>query len=140
MIDVSNLVVKAVKDALVDFPDVKVYSNYIDETEKLPCVSIYEVNNVVDTRYMDNVATEHFARVTYELSCYSKNDGTGKQTCKQLFTTIDNVLGRLNFVRTYKSELPNRDRKVYRFQGRYEAIVSEDMVIGDTIVNNVYRR
>lgn len=141
MIDVSNLVVKACKDALADeFPDVKVYSSYVDETEQLPAVTCYEVSNSIDMTTMDSSGAEHYANVVFEISCYAKNDGYGRQATKKMFTRINDMLVRLNFVRTFKSELPNMDRSVYRYSGRFEARVSEDMVVGERTITNVYRR
>lgn len=139
MIDVSNLVVRVVKESLSEFPDVKVYSNFIDETEKLPAVTVYEVSNEIDKRTMDSDGAEHYANVVYEVAVYTDNSN-GKQLAKKMFTTINDALVSINFVRSFKGELPNIDRTVFRILGRYEARVSEDIARGDDVINKIYRR
>lgn len=141
MIDVTNMVVREVKKALANYPDVKVFSSYVDETEVLPAVTVYEVDNYIDKSTMDSDGAEHYAYVTYDIAVYTSTEGVKKQLAKEMFTEINDRLVNLNFVRTFKSELPNQDRKVYRYQGRFQARVSENIELEDgTIINNVYRR
>ena len=141
MIDVSNLVVKAVKRAIQEeYPDIPIYSSYIDETERLPAITVYELENTIDTRTMDSCSGENYANVLYEISVYTETDGVGKQLAKDIFTRINDELVSINFVRVFKSELPNRDRKVFRYQGRFKARVSSDKERDGDIINYVYRR
>lgn len=141
MIDVSNLVVKAVKECLKnDYPQFGVYSSYLDVIEKENAVTVLETNNYIDRSTMDSCGAEHHAFVVYDINVYTDKTGAGRELAKEVFTTINDTLVSMNFVRTFKSEIPNKDRMKFRITGRFEARVSEDMNIGGNVVNHVYRR
>lgn len=139
MIDIENYIVSQISSALSStysstYPGLVVYSTEVEIPESFPCVTVVASDNFTlrSTREFGK-NTENHAHITFTVNVYA-NNGTGrKETAKTLFQAIDLILQNFNFTRLMASPMPNIDRTVARYTGRYEANVGEP--IAETIDN-----
>lgn len=142
MIDISNVILKKVKDAVTaTYADCYFTTSNPDSVTKNRVVSMTEVDNTTYFNSLDDRDTEYHARVTFQFDVYSNNTEGKKEEAKAIQNIIDNTMLSLRFTRTMCQPTPNIDRSYYRITSRYEAIVAKDFVNGngDTI-NQIYRR
>ena len=148
MIDIENAIIDRITEAVLEVsPDANVYGDYVEEIISLPTVTVTEINNETLSHMQDNLETEHYATVTYEVNIYV-NDQVGKKTrAKDILKAIDGVMIPLNFVRrpTRRLFAINNTRTVLRLYARYQAIVEEaTTVVGEngeeTTIHYLYRR
>ena len=95
MIDVENIVVSAIVNALAEeHPEVTVYSTRTVAPAKFPCVMVYEVTSSEVTSLSTVDRVERFTDVNYTVEVYT-NDAKKKQTCKELFSIVDDAVRRI---------------------------------------------
>ena len=141
MVDVINVILRHVKNAVTaEYQDCECLSYNPDSISKYPCVTVSEMDNYTYEESLDNENKEHHAVVVVELNAYSNSTEGAKTQAKKIMNIADNTMLGLRFVRTMKTEVPNRDRSVYRIYARYKAVVSEEFVDGGDTIHQVYRR
>lgn len=127
MIDIENSIVDRVRTALLtDFPNksIAVLNATPEAIAKFPAVCINELENTTYSRNRDLTSEESFADIVYQVDIFV-NDGSGAKTlAKQIGASVDKVLYGLRFSRTMFTQLPNTDRTIIRYTGRYRAVVS----------------
>lgn len=126
MIDIENIVFDRIATALrTAYSGISVYGEYVEVPASFPCVTIVEADNKVYKRTRDLSGVEHHAQVMYEVNVYT-NDANGKKTAaKDIANAIDELFCDMLFTRTFKRQIPNIDRTIYRITMRYEAVVRE---------------
>lgn len=139
MIDVSNVVLRIVKEAVqAQYPECDVLSYNPDSISKFPCVTVVEKNNSTYTRSRDNACIENHAKVEYEIQAYSNNTAGKQEEAKSLLALADDAMIGIKFERTMKTPLPNKDRSVYRLYASYQAVVAKGVEINGDTVHQVY--
>lgn len=142
MIDISNVVLRKVKDAVTAvYQTADILSYDPDSITSYPCVSVVERDNYTYERSLDGVGAEYHANVVFEINVYT-NATDGKRTqAKEIIKLIDDVMLSNKFMREMLNPLPNIDRSVYRMYARYKAIVGADETDGNgNTINRIYRR
>lgn len=141
MIDVSNVVLRHIREAVTAiYTDCTCLSYNPDTISEYPCVTVSEMDNYTYEESLDDSNAEHHAVVVFEVNVYSNNSQGAKTEAKKIMNIADNTMLGLRFTRTLKTELPNRDRSIYRIYCRYKAIVGTDFASGSDTINQVYRR
>lgn len=141
MIDIENAVFTAVHDAIKEaYPDCNVISEPTEEVAEFPAVVVREINNSTWRRTLDNSPTENHALIVYDINTYSAKQDGRKAECKALLDIADGVMQGLGFVRILKTDLPNSNRTIHRMYGRWEGIVEQPEIDGDSKTYHVYRR
>lgn len=139
MIDIENKVVNEIKTSLVnEFPDIKVYAEFIPEKATYPCVSVNEIGNYVAEQHRDNSSIENYANLSYEINAFSEGTNN-KAQCKNIVENIDNTMLGLGFSRTSKTPIPNSDRSIYRIVIRYNGLVSKGIEVGSNTKYTIYK-
>lgn len=142
MIDVSNVVLRIVKEAVTaQFPDCYFTTSNPDSVTKNRVISMTELDNYTYRGSLDDRGVEHHANVPFQFDVYSNNTNGKKEEAKAMMNLLDEALTSNRFTRTMCKPTPNIDRSYYRITARYEAIVAKDFTDGngDTI-NQIYRR
>ena len=142
MIDVENLVVNTITNALLasEYSNTLVVSDYTDSPSEFPCVSVVEADNYTYRRTQDNDLMEHHTNVMYEVNVYSNKKNKSKSEAKAIMEIVDTAFQNIKFTRNFKSNIPNKDKTVYRIVARYEAVIGEEQTINGNKVYQVYRR
>ncbi len=141
MIDIANVVLREVTEAVqAEYPNCDVLSYNPDVISKFPCVTVVEKDNSTYRRSQDNMSSENHAEVVYEIQAYSNSTEGKKQEAKKLLSLADEVMLNSNFTRQLKTELPNKDRSVYRLYASYTAVVAKPVEINGNTVHQIYRR
>lgn len=139
MYDVENYVVDYVKTQLND-SSVYLTSIYEPIPSHFPCVSVEMTENYV-TRNRRTCRIDNADTVTFEINVYTIG-ANKKRDCKAIFGRIDAIMARRGFTREIGRPVPNADISVYRFFGRYTAIVDCEEttreVQGETITDYLY--
>ena len=142
MIDIENLIVSKVNTALAPlkqtYTDLYVVSEYIEVSEKFPCVSVVETNNYTHLGTQDAELKDHAANVAFEINVYT-NDKKKKSTAKKIAAAVDAEMLNNLFTRTYMGSIPNVDRTIYRITMRYTAVVAEGVTVGTHTTYQMYR-
>ena len=139
MIDIENKVVNEIKTTLVaQYPEIKVYAEFIPEKATYPCVSVNEITNMVAEQYRDCSAIENYAIIGYEINAFSEGTNN-KAQCKNIVENIDNTMLGLGFTRTSKTPIPNSDRSIYRIVIRYSGLVSKGITKGSNTKYTIYK-
>ena len=130
MIDVENIVVTAVKNAVdAEFgPEmtVKVYSYPIAKPESFPCVLVYMFDNYT-YRFSQTFGKlrENHTNVTFAVAVYTDNVNTKKTLGKAIFKVVDETLQDLKLTRIMWAPVDNIDRTISRIEARYSGVVGE---------------
>ena len=131
MIDIENSIVDRIRTALLtDFPNksIAVLNATPESIAKFPAVCVNELENTTYSRNRDLATQESFADVVYQVDIFV-NDGSGAKTfAKQIGASVDKVLYELMFSRPMFTQLPNTDRTIIRYTGRYRAVVAKPKV------------
>lgn len=137
MIDIENIVITAVKNALRDafgdvYPNLPVYSYPIEVPESFPCVTLVESDNYTYRGSQEfGRLRENHANVTFTVNVYANNANGKKKTAKAIFAVVDNTLQDLKLTRIMATQVENIDRTIARYAGRYEGVVGEGITITD---------
>jgi hypothetical protein len=135
-VQVIDKVIRAVK---AEYPKAKVEDRFTENPASFPYVCVYETNSFMPQRYQDNTRKELYTEVAYEAQFFT-NDTMKKSTAKAIAEIVDTTMQDIGFLRTFKSQVPNIDRTIYRIVLRYTAVV-ENATYGDTNnVINIYHR
>lgn len=142
MIDVSNIVLRAVKEAvLAVYDDCYFTTTNPEAVTKNRVVSMTELDNRTYTRSLDTELKEHHAYVSFQFDAYSNNTSGKKEEAKAIMNLIDEAMLGMNFVRTMCQPTPNIDRSYARYTARYEGVASEGRDDGNgNIVHDLYRK
>lgn len=145
MIDIENIVFNTVYDALTaayaaSYPDMTIYGEYVPAPSGFPCVTIVEDDNYTYRRTQDNQLAEHNANLMYTVNVYTDNITGKKSLAKAIANTVDVAMQNMKFTRTFRSQIPNTDRTIYRITMRYEAVVAEPKEINGNTVYQMYRQ
>lgn len=131
MIDIENSIVDRVRTAiLTKFPNksIAVLNTTPEAIAKFPAVCINELENITYSRNRDLTAQESYAEVVYQVDIFCNDKAGAKTLAKQIGSCVDEVLYGLRFNRTMFTQLPNTDRTIIRFTGRYRAVVAAPIV------------
>ena len=130
MIDIENDVVNAVATAVhadTEFATAYVASVYEDTPPTFPAVTISEVANAVWRKGRDQSNMENMNDVAYEVNIYSNKASGKKAEAKRLAQIVDTAMEQMHFTRILFYPTPNlADATIYRYTGRYRAIVSSN--------------
>ena len=141
MIDIENKVLNDVFSAVkAEYPTCRCYGEYVAEPESFPCICIYESDSETYTWSNDEQLHEHQARVTYECNVYSDKVGGKKAEAKAIADIVDRTMQSMLFIRTFRSQLPNLERTIYRIMLRWQAVVGEPITESNgTTTYHMYR-
>ena len=141
MIDIENKVFNDIAVPLREqFKGIYVVGEFIDLPNSFPCVTIVEEDNFTYTGSQDTSLRENHANIVYTINVYS-NKAKGKKTeAKEIADVIDGLMEDMKFTRTFRSQIPNTDRTIYRIIMRYSAVVSKGIMDGETITHQIYRK
>lgn len=119
-LDIFNLCATAIealgKDVLITNVPTRIPDTF-------PSASVYEQNNVVETRFADSSHSEKFATLTYVADVCSNKTIGAKAEAKELLSVIDGVMYNLNFTRVgMVSTTSDSDNSYYRITARYQAV------------------
>lgn len=64
----------------------------------------------------------------YEVEVYSAKTFKKKTEARNIFKVIDDEFRRMGFIRTMANAVDNIEPDIYRFVGRFEAIVGDDEI------------
>ena len=129
MIDIFNKVYTNIKNALAtDYPDVFISGEKLNVVSELPCVSVVEADNSFYLDSLDSSEKELHAQIMYEVEVYSAKTFKKKTEARNIFKVIDDEFRRMGFVRTMANAVDNIEPDIYRFVGRFEAIVGDDEI------------
>lgn len=142
MIDVENLVIDKISKAIEAsaYSNTLVVSDYTDSPSEFPCVSVIEADNYTYRKTQDNDLKEHHTNVMYEVNVFSNKGIKSKSEAKAIIEIVDTAFQNMKFTRTFKHNIPNKDKTIYRMVARYEAVIGEGFTQGDDIIYPVYRR
>lgn len=142
MIDVENLVVDTISKALKAsaYANTLVVSDYTDTPSSFPCVSVIESDNYTYRNTQDGDLKEHHTNVMYEVNVYSNKKNTSKSEAKAILEIVDTAFQNIKFTRTFKNNIPNGDKSIYRMVARYSAVIGEGFKSGNDTIYPVYRR
>lgn len=125
---VENEIFSNCTDLLQAFdPEVATISSPEDIPEKIPCVSIYEMSNLPDTRSWTWCDLETHSIIDYQVDIYT-NDVNGKKARANHYRdVIATFFQRMGFARTMCSPVPNyTNPAVYRITMRFRAIIDKN--------------
>lgn len=142
MIDISNIVLRVVKEAVMGmFPDCYFTTSNPDSVSKNRVVSIVDSNNSTYEKSLDFENKEHHANASFQIDVYSNNTEGKREEAKAIQALVDDAMLGMSFKRTFCNPTPNIDRSYYRITSRYEAVVSEGYDDGEgNTVHDIYRR
>ena len=142
MIDVENLVIDKISKAIETsaHSNTVVTSEYTDSPSGFPCVSVVEADNYTYRKTQDNDLMEHHTNVMYEVNVFSNKGNKSKSEAKEILEIVDTAFQNMKFTRTFKNNIPNKDKTIYRMVARYEAVIGEGFTQGDDTIYPVYRR
>lgn len=142
MLDIENIVINLIANTLTNeygstYPGLCIYGTEVEIPESFPCVTVESSDNFT-VRQTQAFADplEYHSHVTFTINVYANNQPGRKETAKQIFATIDDLMQRKHFTRVMAMPMPNIDRTVSRYTGRYSAIVGRPYEVeadGETI-------
>lgn len=131
MISIETQVIdKVIRAVKAEYPKAVVEDRFTAVPSAFPYVAVYEMNNTVPQRYVDNTGNELYNEVTYEAQIFT-NDRVKKSTANAIAQIVDRTMRNLGFLRTFKNPIPNVDTTIYRIALRYTAVV-ENPTHGET--------
>lgn len=124
MNSVENLVLTEVAKAVrAKFDKADIASEYVRQPSQFPHISIVESDNYVFTEGLDTSDEERYSTNVYEINVYSNKTSGKKTECRKIMGIIDDIMYKLNFVRTAMTPVPNlEDATIYRITARYRAV------------------
>ena len=140
MVDIENYVINQVTDGIaLSFPEAEVLGEYVDQPKRFPCVCISLDDWPVYERSLDRSPLPHHMTAYFSVNVYSNKAGTKKSEAKALMAAVDEILCRMNMVRTMCSPTPNIDRSIYRITARYRVVHDEGRDVDGVTVVHLYR-
>jgi len=122
--EVIDTVTKAIRAV---YSTVKIYDDYPDITDTLPCVTINQAEDSTYQPSMTSGNTENHILVAFDINIYTNKSEGKKQEAKAIANTIKTSMSGMGFIRTFNSPLPNpNDISIYRRNMKYSAVVSND--------------
>lgn len=101
-------------------------SMYVPNPTALPFATLYEVDNVMDTRFRTTADTEEFAIVSYEANVFAEE----KIQCREIMDALDTAMTGIGFTRVSMQYVPNLlDPALFRLTTRYRAEVDANNTI-----------
>lgn len=145
MIDIENIVVSTVQDAVLNafystYPNLAFYSEYVEVPSEFPCVTLVESDNSSYVRSQDDSLHDNHVSVMYECNVYTSNLNGKKLLAKQIADVVDNAMQNMKFTRTFRYQIPNQDRSIYRITMRYTAVVAAPITDNGTNTYQMYRQ
>ncbi len=147
MIDIENVVFNRIAttlrtEFLSDYPDLKVYGEYVEFPESFPCVSTWMTDNYTHTQTLELANTdEHHANVMFTTEVYTVGQDR-KALAKKLANRVDELFLGMGLARNAMLALPNADPNAYRITLRHTGIASAFKSYGDapdTLITTIYR-
>lgn len=140
-VPVFNMVYTAVYNAFHDdYPKLTILNDRPESLVKFPAVICVEDDNITYSRDRDLTSQEAYSEVMYTIEIYTDNMSGKKTLAKQIAAVIDEVMIGLRFQRMSFSPIPNVDRDITRYVGRYRAVVSRGITDGTDTEYYIYRR
>lgn len=141
MIDIENKVFNDIAVPLREqFKGIYVVGEFIDLPNSFPCVTLVEEDNYTYTGSQDTSLRENHVTVVYTVNVYSNKTKGKKAEAKEIADAIDGLMEDMKFTRTFRSQIPNTDRTIYRIIMRYTAVVSKGIMDGETITHQMFRK
>lgn len=123
-----------------DYPNLTIVNDRPESLAKFPAVICVEDDNITYSRDRDLTSQEAYSEVMYTVEIYTDNMDGKKTLAKQIASVVDEVLIGLRFQRMSFSPIPNADRDITRYVGRYRAVVSKGIINGTNTEYYIYRR
>lgn len=141
MVDIENKVFNDIATTLrSQFEGIYVVGEFIDLPNNFPCVTLVEEDNYTYLDSQDTSLKENHATVVYTVNVYSNKTNGKKTEAKKIADVVDGLMQDMKFTRTFRSQIPNTDRTIYRIIMRYSAVVSKGIKDGSTVVHQIYRK
>ena len=141
MIDIENIVFNNVATALRNKygqKNISVYGDYVETPTSFPCVCLYEEDNYTYAKTQDeNQENDIVSVFTLYVYC-NKADGK-KSQAKEITDLVDEEMNKMLYTRTFRNQIPNTDRTIYRIAARYRAVVHKGVEVGNNTVYHIYR-
>lgn len=127
MIDAEISIFDRVYDAVSPLlPNECFKSMYVPNPTAFPFATLYEVDNVTDTRHRSTSDSEEFAIVTYEANVFAEE----KIQCRSIMDALDTAMTEMGFTRVSMQYVPNLlDPALFRLTTRYRAAVDQNNTI-----------
>lgn len=127
MIDHESEVFQMCADAFREaYPNGFIAPEYVARPSTMPAVMLYEADNTVDERAVDNGNTENAVNVMYQLEVYSNSSKGKKAQAKAILALIDEKLAQRRFERSTLNHVPNmNDATIYRLVARYRRKITD---------------
>lgn len=145
MIDVENAVFNKIVTAtrtqfLTDYPNLTLYGEYVEVSEKFPCVSVWQEDNYT-TLSTREIATTDEPYVTAMFHTEIQTVGQDrKAVAKKLANFVDAEFRGMGFTRLAMMVLPNIDRNAFRITMRHQGLVQKPIEQGkDQLISLIYR-
>ena len=130
MNNIENDVFTLVKTELITqygVNNILVTGEYTPTPAKFPCVFIYEADNF--NAGFDGCNHEVVTGVMYEVEVYTNKQNGKKAQAKAIMQTIDTLLTKYGFTRTFMQPIPNmNDATIFRLTARYTAAVIDNVI------------
>jgi hypothetical protein len=129
MINIFNELYTYLVETLANYDDkIKTSSVYTNTPSSYPFVSLEEIDNSVYEQGSDNVETENFANVEYEVNIYTQSQ-MKKSQADGISQVVDELFNRKGFTRITRNILQDTNETTYRIIIRYHGVVSKEKVI-----------
>ena len=129
MINIFNELYTYLVDTLATYDNkIKTSSVYTNTPSSYPFVSLEEIDNSVYEQGSDDVETENFANVEYEVNIYTQNSKK-KSQADGISQVVDELLKSKGFTRITRNILQDTNETTYRVIMRYSGVVSKEKVI-----------
>ncbi len=121
MIDIELQLYNIVAPVLYEkYPDITIYSEYVNTSTKFPCVSIVQADSKTDSNSLPLSNIPQAVSVLIEINIYSNSTSNGKQECKDILAVIDELMVLDGYKLTYNEPIQNlNDATIYRRIARY---------------------
>ena len=131
MIDIEiDVVDKVAKRVFSEFPKAYVTNEFVPKPPSFPCVMLREAGNTTLERTVSSASNENHATVMYDLDVFSVKKNGRKQEAKRIASLADEAMLSIGFRRVMFEPVDNvSDSSVFRFKGRYTAVVSKDNIV-----------
>ena len=140
MIDIENKVINTIDEAFSDWDDLTVVSVLPREDPKKNIVYVRMIDNSTYQDTLDQSLTEHHARVSFRIECYSNLFNGAKEQVKEMLQVVDWAMQGMKFTRTSYNFIPNYDPSYTRAYADYYAIVQQGKTENGTTVHRMYRK
>ena len=130
MLDAESTIFSAALKAVREkYPKAKGYNEETDSPASFPCFTLVESSNITLRKTMTDDNKENHVDLMYTANTYSNLATGAKAQCKEMMSSIDNVMRSYGFVRTMNEQMQNHERTISRRTARWRGILGADGLI-----------